>query len=74
MDDAWEEHFAKSDDQRERYNCQIQDMLTNAQLEQDYQEYMTLVWDAGYGYDSAAYEAYWKRALMYYQNQSCPKS
>jgi hypothetical protein len=30
---------------------------------------MTKVWDAGFGYDSDAYEANWKRMFDYYENQ-----
>ena len=64
-----EEHYAKQDDIRERYNCQIRDLMHDAQTEQWYTEYMTKVWDAGYGYDSDAYEARWSRMEEYYKNQ-----
>ena len=38
-------------------------------IEQEYTEYMTRVWDAGFGYDSEAYEAYWKRLEAYVNDQ-----
>ena len=67
--EAEEEHFAKQDDIRERYHCQIRDIMDMDPIEQEYIEYMTNVWDAGFGYDSDAYEAHWKRMLEYYEKQ-----
>ena len=64
-----EEYYAKQDDIRERYNCQIQDLMHDQQTERWYTEYMTKVWDAGYGYDSDAYEAYWSRVEDYFKNE-----
>jgi len=64
-----EEFYAKQDDIRERYNCQIRDIMSMDLIEQEYTEYMTKVWDAGFGYDSDAYEANWKRMFDYYENQ-----
>ena len=67
--EAEEEFFAKQDDIRERYHCQIRDMMDMDPIEQEYIEYMTKVWDAGFGYDHDAYEAHWKRMIEYYDNQ-----
>lgn len=67
--EAEEEFYSKQDDLRERYYCQSRDMMTESLVEQEYTEYMTKVWDAGFGYDSDAYEAYWKRMFDYYNNQ-----
>jgi hypothetical protein len=64
-----EEFYAKQDDIRERYHCQIRDMMDMSMIEQEYTEYMTKVWDAGYGYDSDAYEAAWSRMEVYYKNE-----
>jgi len=67
--EAEEEFYAKQDDLRERYHCQIRDMMNMDLIEQEYTEYMTRVWDAGFGYDHDAYEAHWKRMFDYYNNQ-----
>ena len=67
--EAEEEFYAKQDDLRERYHCQIRDMMNMDQEYQEYHEYMTRVQSAGFGYDSDAYEAHWKRMIEYYQNQ-----
>lgn len=64
-----EDFYSKQDDIRERYNCQIRDMIQMDDIEQEYTEYMTRVWDAGFGYDSEAYEAYWKRLEAYVNDQ-----
>jgi len=64
-----EDFYSKQDDIRERYNCQIKDMMAMGDIEQEYTEYMTKVWNAGFGYDSEAYEASWKRTLEYYERQ-----
>ena len=64
-----EEFYSKQDDLRERYNCQIRDMIQMGEIEQEYTEYMTKVWDAGFGTDHGAYEASWKRTLEYYEQQ-----
>lgn len=67
--EAEEEFYSKQDDLRERYYCQSRDIMMESLVEQEYTEYMTKVWDAGFGYDSDAYEAYWKRMFDYYNNQ-----
>ena len=64
-----EEFFSRQDALRERYACQIEDARRESMIEQEYTEYMTRVWDAGFGTDDAAYEAYWKRTLEYYEQQ-----
>ena len=67
---AEEEHFAKQDDIRERYASESRDLRVNDLIEQEHTEYMTKVWDAGYGTDHEAYEACWTRTLQYYESQT----
>jgi hypothetical protein len=38
------------------------------ELQQRYDEYMTKVYEAGFGNDSEAYEAFWKRTFDYAQS------
>lgn len=64
-----EEFYSKQDAIRERYACQIEDARREAQGYQEEQEYMTKVWEAGFGTDFEEYEAYWKRAFEYYESQ-----
>jgi len=64
-----EEFYSKQDAIRERYACQIEDARREALILQEEQEYMTKVWDAGFGTDHEAYEAYWKRTFEYYETQ-----
>ena len=64
-----EEFYAKQDAIRERYACQIEDARREALIWEEEQEYMTKVWEAGYGTDYEAYEAYWKRAFEYYEQR-----
>ena len=65
--EAEEEFYTKQDAIRERYACQIEDARREALIEQDMQEYYSKVWDAGFGTDCEAYEAYWKRTIEYGQ-------
>ena len=66
VDDHLEHEFgARYDDVRERYACQLQEARQEALNYQWEQEYMTQVWDAGFGTDDVAYEAYWKRLEEY---------
>lgn len=65
-----EEFYARQDAIRERYACQIEDARREMLIHQEEQEYMTKVWEAGFGTDYEEYEAYWKRALQYYEQQS----
>jgi hypothetical protein len=67
--EAWDDYYAKQDDIRERYHRETQDIKNEALIEQEHTEYMTRVWDAGYGTDTDAYEAYWSRVFDYFQNQ-----
>lgn len=68
--EAEEEFYSKQDSIRERYACQIEDARREALIWQEEQEYMTKVWDAGFGTDCEAYEAYWQRTLKYYESQT----
>ena len=65
VDDRWEEYFSKSDSQRERFSAELLDIKMDDLQQQCYSEYMTKVWDAGFGTDDDAYEAYWKRLNEY---------
>jgi hypothetical protein len=67
-----EEFYAKQDDLRERYHCQTRDLMNMDLMRQEYTEYMTKVWNAGYRYDIDAYEASWERMLTYYENEPVP--
>ena len=67
--EAEEEFYAKQDAIRERYACQIEDARREALIEQEMHDYYTKVWDAGFGDDCEAYEAYWKRTFEYYESQ-----
>ena len=67
VDDRWDDYFAKSDDIRERYAAELEDIKADNLQQQWYQDYMTKVWDAGFGTDEDAYEAQWKRTLEYYE-------
>lgn len=64
-DDMWDDYFAKSDAVSERYACQIQDARLEASIEQEHHDYMCKVWDAGFGTDQDAYEAYLRRLEEY---------
>ena len=64
-----EEFYAKQNDIRERYACQIEDARREALIEQEMHEYYNKVWAAGFGTDFEAYEAYWKRVFEYYESQ-----
>ena len=63
--EAEEEFYAKQDAIRERYACQIEDARREAMIWQEEQEYMTRVWNAGYGDDAEAYERSWRRTVKY---------
>ena len=67
--EAQEDFFSSQDSIRERYACQIEDARREALIEQDMQEYYSKVWDAGFGTDCEAYEAYWTRVFRYYESQ-----
>lgn len=64
-----EEFYASQDAIRERYACQIEDARREALIEQEMHDYYNKVWDAGFGTDCEAYEAYWKRTFEYYESQ-----
>ena len=64
-----EDFYASQDDIRERYACQIEDARREMMIAEEEREYMIKVWDAGYGIDQEAYEAYWKRTLEYYEHR-----
>ena len=63
MNALWDDYFAKDDSIRERYASEVKDMRINDMIEADHQEYMQKVYDAGFGDDDDAYEAYWKRTF-----------
>lgn len=62
----WEhEEGARYDDIRERYASEIADIKREAEIEEDYANYMQSVWEAGFGEDADAYEAYCAASLAY---------
>ena len=67
MNEMWDDYFAKDDAIRERYWREAEDMRNESLMSDEYQEYMQKVYEAGYGEDWEAYEAYWKRTLEYYK-------
>ena len=60
---------AQYDDVRERYHAERLDMEMYDASEREHYEYMQKVYDAGFGDDEEAYEAYWKTTLDYYEQQ-----
>lgn len=71
VDDRLDDLFSKNDDIRERYHRELDDIKMDELIEQDWKDYMIKVWDSGFGTDSFAYEAYWKRLEEYsYRNYS----
>ena len=65
MDHEFGTHY---DDHRENYSAEIQEAQNEYELQQWYDEYMTKVYEAGFGDDSDAYEASWKRIFQYAQS------
>ena len=68
-EEVWEDYFAKDDAIRERYASELEDLKADDLQYEWWEEYMTKVWDAGFGDDHEAYEAYWKRTLEYFELQ-----
>lgn len=68
VDDRWDDYFAGSDATRERYAAELEDIKADNRMQQWHEEYMTKVWDAGYGTDADAYEAHWSRLFKYYEH------
>ena len=66
---------AQYDDVRERYASEIQDMKHWAEAEAEHDEYMQKVYEAGFGDDDDAYEAWWERSINYatslFSQKSC---
>ena len=54
------EFGAQYDDVRERYASEVRDLEIWAESEREHYEYMQKVYDAGFGDDWKAYEAYHK--------------
>ena len=59
---------AQYDDIRERYASEIRDMEMYDASEQEHNEYMWKVQEAGFGDDAEAYEAEWARTIEYYES------
>ena len=71
--EQYQEHMdhefgAQFDDHRERYSAEIQEAQNEYELQQWYDEYMSKVYEAGFGDDSDAYEASWRRIFDYAQS------
>ena len=56
---------AQFDDVRERYAAELEDLRQDDLQYEWWEEYMTKVWNAGFGDDSDAYEDSWKRTFAY---------
>ena len=59
------EEGARYDDIRERYASEIEDMRHWAEAEEEHSNYMQQVYEAGFREDCDAYEANWKKTIMY---------
>jgi hypothetical protein len=68
LEDRWDDYFAKSDSNSERYANEIRDLRTYEESEREYYEYMYKVQEAGFGDDCDSYEASWLRAMNYWKN------
>jgi len=55
------EFGAQYDSVRERYASEVKDLEMYAKSEEEHYEYLQQVYEAGFGDDCEAYEAYWKR-------------
>ena len=71
--EQYQEHMdhefgAQYDDHRERYSAEIQEAQNEYELQQWYDEYMSKEYEAGFGDDSDAYEASWRRIFDYAQS------
>ena len=64
---------AQYDDVRERYSAEIEDMRLEGLRDDDHNNYMQTVYDAGFGDDDEAYEVSWKRAIDYYEDIQRPQ-
>ena len=62
------EFASQYDDNRERYSAEIQEAQNEYELQQWYDDYMNKVYEAGFGDDSDAYEASWRRIFKYAQS------
>jgi len=63
------EFLSHYDDVRERYASELEDLRQDDLQYEWHQEYMTRVYEAGFGDDSDAYEDSWVRTLNYYEKQ-----
>ena len=52
---------AQYDDVRERYHAEIQDMRDYEESEREHYEYLSKVYEAGFGDDWQAYEAHFQQ-------------
>jgi hypothetical protein len=66
------EEGARYDDIRERYASEIEDMRHWAEADEEHSNYMQQVHEAGFGEDCDAYEANWKRTIMYCDGHFIP--
>jgi hypothetical protein len=64
-EEAWDNYFAGSDSIRERYAAEIEDMKQDALASDAWYEYLHQVESAGFGDDTVAYEASWRRTFAY---------
>jgi glutathionyl-hydroquinone reductase len=57
----WDDYFAKDDAIRERYAAELEDLRADDAAYAYEQEYMQKVYEAGFGDDWQAYEAYFQQ-------------
>ena len=60
-EEMWDDYFAAGDAIRERYASEIQDMRDYEESEGEYYEYLSKVYEAGFGDDWQAYEAHFQQ-------------
>ena len=58
---------AQYDDVRERYASEVEQLRQYEESERWWYEYMSRVFEAGFGEDADAYEDAWRRSLQYYE-------
>ena len=59
---------AQYDDVRERFAAELEDLRQDDLQYEWWEEYMTKVWEAGFGDDLDAYEDSWKRTFAYVES------
>lgn len=66
-DEAWDDYWARSDAQRERYHNESQDLKVNQLIEQDHTEWLQSLYQSGFK-DQQEYEEYMTRLTHTYEH------